>query len=234
MNRLIKAIVAASLLVLSGNAAAILMNDQIYGSSGYSLHDIDVAIQAFKDDISGKKDRKRLKKAYKLDRKVERLVYKVDSAIVSGNDRKLRKKNKKLIKKEAKLLAILAAYLPNLDELLQNGNMLMISDILPAGDIPLPPLDISQLDLSSTPGMGNPDDNTPGSTVTSSGIPSRETESVPEASMFALLGLGFACLMFAGRRGRPWPMSPEGAQLPSLLFRPARCTRNSFNTRVQT
>ena len=32
MNRLIKAIVAASLLVLSGNAAAILMNDQIYGS----------------------------------------------------------------------------------------------------------------------------------------------------------------------------------------------------------
>jgi hypothetical protein len=146
MNRLIKAIVAASLLVLSGNAAAILMNDQIYGSSGYSLHDIDVAIQAFKDDISGKKDRKRLKKAYKLDRKVERLVYKVDSAIVSGNDRKLRKKNKKLIKKEAKLLAILAAYLPNLDELLQNGNLLMISDILPAGDLPLPPLDISQLD----------------------------------------------------------------------------------------
>ncbi len=127
MNRLIKAIVAASLLVLSGNAAAILMNDQIYGSSGYSLNDIDVAIQAFKDDISGKKDRKRLKKAYKLDRKVERLVYKVDSAMASGNDRKLRKKNKKLIKKEAKLLAILGDYLPNLDELLQNGSMLMIS-----------------------------------------------------------------------------------------------------------
>lgn len=202
MNRLIKAIVAASLLVLSGNAAAILMNDQIYGSSGYSLNDIDVAIQAFKDDISGKKDRKHLKKAYKLDRKVERLVYKVDGAMVSGNDRKLRKKSKKLIKKEAKLLAILVDHLPNLDELLQNGSMLIISDILPAGNIPLPPPDISQLDLSSAPGMGNPDNNTLGSTVTTFGTPSRETESVPEPSVFALLGLGFAGLMFPWRRWR--------------------------------
>lgn len=200
MNRLIKAIVAASLLVLSGNAAAIMMNNQIYGSSGYSLNDIDVAIQAFKDDISGKRDRKRLKKAYRLDRRVERLVHKVDSAMVSNNDKKLYRKNKKLTKKEVKLLGILAGYLPNLDALAQNGNMLMISDILPAGDILLPPLDISQLDLSSAPGTGNPDNNTPGSTVAAFGTTPRETESVPEPSVFALLGLGFAGLMFPGCR----------------------------------
>ena len=52
MNRLIKAIVAASLLVLSGNAAAILMNDQIYGSSGYSLNDIDKDIPCHHAKVS--------------------------------------------------------------------------------------------------------------------------------------------------------------------------------------
>ena len=84
MNRLINAIVAATLLLLSGNAMAVMMNDQLYGSSAYSLDDIDVAIQALQDDVSSRKDKKRLKKARRLDRKIERLVYKVDSAIVSG------------------------------------------------------------------------------------------------------------------------------------------------------
>ena len=204
MNRLIKAIIAASLLVLSGNAAAILMNNQIYGSSGYSLNDIDVGIQAFQDDVSGKRDRKRLKKARKLDRKVERLVNKVDSAMVSGNDKKLRKKNKKLNRKEAKLLAILADYLPNLDELLQDGSILTTSNPLLAGDIPPPDIYLSQPDLVTAPVMRNSDENTLGSTVTVSGTSSSEIASVPEPSMFALLGLGFAGLMFPGRR---WKLS---------------------------
>ena len=211
--------VAASLLVLSGNAAAIMMHDQLYGNSGYSLHDIDVAIQAFKDNISVKKDRKRLKKAYRLDRKVGKLIDKVDSARLSGKERKLRNKTRKLTKKEAKLLAILDGYLPNLDELLQDGSLLINSDILPAGDIPplLPLLDISQLDLGNTPGTGNPEDNTPGSTLTTFETLSEETESVPEPSMFALLGLGFAGLMFAGRRGRHSPLVHSIARIPESV-----------------
>jgi len=204
MNRPIKAIVAASLLVLSGNAAAIMMNDQIYGSSGYSLADIDAGIQAFQDDASGKRDRKRLKKARKLDRKVERLVYKVDSAMVSGNDKKLRKKNKKLNRKEAKLLALLADYLPNLDQLMQNGSMLTISNTLLAVDIPplQPDILLTQPDLVTASVMRNPGDDTPRSTVTALGTSPSEINSVPEPSMFALLGLGFAGLMFPGRRWR--------------------------------
>jgi len=221
MKKLIKAMVAASLLVLSGNATAIMMHDQLYGNSGYSLDDIDVAIQAFKDNISGKKDRKRLKKAYRLDRKIGKLIDKVDSARLSGKERKLRNKTRKLTKKEAKLLAILDGYLPNLDELLQDGSLLINSDILPAGDIPplLPLLDISQLDLGNTPGTGNPEGNTPGSTLTLTTLeaPPGETESVPEPSMFALLGLGFAGLMYAGRRGRHSPLVHSIARIPESV-----------------
>ena len=213
MNRPIKAIVAASLLVLSGNAAAIMMNDQLYGSSGYTLNDIDAGIQAFQDDASGKRDRKRLKKARRLDRKVERLVYKVDSAMISGKDRKLRKKNKKLNKKEAKLLAILADYLPNLDELLQHDSMLTISNTLLAVDIPPPQPDILliQPDLVTAAVMENFGDNTPGSTETAFGTSSSEIDSVPEPSMFALLGLGFAGLMFSGRRWKLLSTPHDGA-----------------------
>jgi hypothetical protein len=123
--------------------------------------------------------------------------------MVSGNDRKLRKKNKKLNRKEAKLLAILADYLPNLDELQQDGSMLTTSNILLADDIPPPDIYLSQLDLETAPVMGNYDDNTLPGTVTASGTPSSEIAAVPEPSMFALLGLGFAGLMFPGRRWRP-------------------------------
>jgi hypothetical protein len=35
MKRLFKVIVATSMLALSGNAPAIMINDQLYGSSGY-------------------------------------------------------------------------------------------------------------------------------------------------------------------------------------------------------
>ena len=52
MNRSINAIVAATLLLLSGNAMAIMMNDQLYGNSAYSLNDIEVALQALQDDVS--------------------------------------------------------------------------------------------------------------------------------------------------------------------------------------
>jgi len=205
MNRPIKAIVAASLLVLSGNAAAIKVNDQIYGSSGYSLDDIDAGIQAFQDNASGKRDRKHLKKARKLDRKIERLVYKMDNIMASGNDRKLARKNRKLNRKEMKLLAILADYLPSLDELLQHGSMPTTGNTLPAGDIPPPDIFLTQLDLVTAHVTSNPDDSTLPDTVTASGTPSGETAAVPEPSMFALLGLGLAGLMFTGRRMQPTP-----------------------------
>ena len=65
MNNLISAIFAAPLLLLSGNAAAVMMNDQLYGNSGYSLSHFDTAIQAFEEEVSGKKSKKRLKKALK-------------------------------------------------------------------------------------------------------------------------------------------------------------------------
>ena len=202
MNRPTKAIVAASLLVLSGNAAAIIMNDQIYGSSGYSLNDIDAGIQAFQDDVSGKRDRKRLKKARKLDRKVERLVYKLESIMASGNNKKLLKKNKKLNRKEAKLLAILADYLPNLDELLQNDSIPTTSPPRLAADIPPPDIFLTQLDLVTAPVISNPDDNALHSTVTASGTSSSEVAAVPEPSMLALLCLGFAGLMRTRRKLR--------------------------------
>ena len=202
MNKPINAIVAAILLLLSGNAMAIMMNNQIYGNSGYSLDDIDVAIWALQDDVSSKRDKKRLKKARRLDRKVERLIYKVDSAMASGNEKKLRRKNKKLNRKEAKLLAILADYLPNLDELLQNGDMFTTNNILLAGETTPPDIFLTQLDLVTAPVPRNPGDNTLRSTVTALGTSSIETASVPEPSMFALLSLGFASLMFPGCRWR--------------------------------
>jgi len=202
MNRSIKVIVTASLLALSGNAAAIIMNNQIYGSSSYSLNDIDAGIQAFQDDVSDKRDRKRLKKARKLDRKVERLIYKMDSIMASGDDGKLLKKNRKTSRKEAKLLAILADYLPNLDELLQNGNMLTTSPTLLTGDTPPPDTFLTQLELVTVPETSTPGDNTLSGTVTASGTSSSENAAVPEPSMFALLGLGISGLMFAGRRRR--------------------------------
>jgi len=202
MYRPINAIAAAILLLLSGNATAIMMNTQIYGNSGYSLNDIDVAIQALQDDVSSKKDKRRLKKARRLDRKVERLIYKVDSAMASGKEKKLRRKNKKLNRKEVKLLAILAEYLPNLDELLQNGNLFTTNNILLAGDIPSSQPDsvLTQLDLVTAPVTGNSGDNTPRGTVTGLETSSIETDSIPEPSMFALLSLGFAGLMLHGRR----------------------------------
>ena len=56
MHKPIYTIVTAILLLLSGNANAVMMDSQIYGHSGYSLNDFDMAIQALQDDISGKKD----------------------------------------------------------------------------------------------------------------------------------------------------------------------------------
>jgi len=202
MNRSINAIVAATLLLLSGNAMAIMIDDQLYGNSGYSLNDIDVAIQALQDDVSSKKDKKRLKKARKLDRKIERLVGKMDSAMVSGKEKKLRKKSKKLNRKEGKLLALLADYLPNLGELLQNGDVFTTNNLLLADEaLPLQPdIVLAQVDLVTEPVTGNSGDNTPGNTVTGPGASSIEADAIPEPSMFVLLGLGFAGLMLHGRR----------------------------------
>lgn len=203
MNNLISAIIAATLLMLSGNAAAVMMNEQLYGNSGYSLSDFDMAIQDFEDEVSGKKSKKRLKKALKLDRKIERLIYKIDDAIASNKERKLKRKNRKLAKKEAKLLDILAGYLPTLDELEQNGGILSTNIPPPQPDIILPPTGIilTQVVPGETPAPGNTGGNTPPEgTVTTSETPSGQTESVPEPSTFALLGLGLACMALPRRK----------------------------------
>lgn len=200
MNRPINAIVAAGLLLLSGNAMAIMINDQLYGNSAYSLNDIDVAIQALQDDVSSKKDKKRLKKARKLERKIGRLVYKVDSAMVSGNEKKLRKKGRKLNRKEMKLLVLLADYLPNLDELLQNGGVFTTNNLLLAAEIPPPEIFLTQLDLVTVSETGSSGENTPPGTATGPGTSSVAIDSIPEPSLFALLSLGFAGLIVHGRR----------------------------------
>ncbi|MDH3889361.1 MAG: PEP-CTERM sorting domain-containing protein [Gammaproteobacteria bacterium] len=205
MHRSINVIITAILLLLSGNAMAVMMDNQIYGHSGYSLDDLDMAIQALQDEVSGKKDRKRLKKARRLDRKVERLVYKLDSAILSGKERKIRKKNRKLNRKENKLLAILADYLPDLDTLLQNDDIFTTNNILLEGEIltPLPGILLTQLELLTVPvgnTVGNTGGSTQGSTITTLGTPSIEEASVPEPPMLALLCLGFAGLFFSGLR----------------------------------
>jgi hypothetical protein len=115
--------------------------------------------------------------------------------------RKLRKKNKKLNRKETKLLAILADYLQDLDALLQNDDTFTTNNILLAGEIlPTPPgIFPTQPELVTEP-VGNTGENTQGSTVTTLGTPSIENASVPESSMFGLLSLGFAGLMFSGFR----------------------------------
>ena len=201
MHRSINVIITAILLLLSGNAMAVMMDNQIYGHSGYSLDDLDMAIQALQDEVSGKKDRKRLKKARRLDRKVERLVYKLDSAILSGKEGKISKKNRKLNRKESKLLAILADYLPDLETLLQNDDIFTTSNILLEAEIltPLPGILLTQLELLTVP-VGNIGGSTQGSTVTTLGTPSIEEASVPEPPMLALLCLGFAGLFFSGLR----------------------------------
>ena len=104
MCRIINAIVAATLLLLSGNAMAVMMGGQLYGSSGYSLNNFDVAIQTLADEVSSRKEKRRMKKARRFDAKLEKLIYKVDSVMESGNERKLNRKSKKLNRKEAKLL----------------------------------------------------------------------------------------------------------------------------------
>ena len=203
MHKPIYTIVTAILLLLSGNANAVMMDSHIYGHSGYSLNDFDMAIQALQNEISGKKGKKRLKKARRLDRKVERLVYKLDDAMISGNEKKQHRKNKKLNRKETRLLAILADYLPDLNALLQNDETFTTGNILLAGEILLPPPGtfLTQLELV-TEAVGNTGENTQGSTVTTLGTPSIESASVPEPSMLALLSLGFTGLVFSGYRRR--------------------------------
>jgi len=199
MHTPIKIIVVASLLLLSGNAAAIIMNDNLYGSSAYSLDDIHVGIQAFQDDVSSRKEKRRLKKALRLDRKIEKLIDKIDEAMLSDKIRKMQRKNRKLGRKEVKLLAILAGYLPDLDDLdefLQNG------DMPTAGDFPPPEPDIllPTLEIVIPPEASDPDSNTSHGTTRTFGDSPNETASIPEPSILALLGLGFAGLMFTGRK----------------------------------
>ena len=100
------------------------------------------------------------------------------------------------------MLVLLAGYLPNLDELLQNGNVFTTNNLLLAADTPPPQPEIflTQLDPVAEPGTGSSGENTPPGTVTGQGTSSVATDSIPEPSLLALLGLGFAGLMLRGRR----------------------------------
>jgi hypothetical protein len=195
MYRQINTIIAAILLLLSGNAMAVMMDSQLYGSSGYSLNDFDVAIQALQDEVFSRKDKRRLKKARRFDTRIEKLIYKVDSAMAAGKENKLRRKNKQLNRKEAKLLAILSDYLPDLNELLQNDDV-FTTDIPPQQSILLAQPGLLPAPLSGSSG------GTQRETVTTLVTPSAETASVPEPSILALLGLGFAGLMLPQYRRR--------------------------------
>jgi len=196
MCRIINTIVAATLLLLSGNAMAVMMDGQLYGSSGYSLNDFDVAIQTLADEVSSRKEKRHMKKARRFDARVEKLIYKVDSAMESGKEKKLLRKNKKLNRKEAKLLAILGDYLPDLNELLQNDDVFM-TDTTPQQSVFLAQPGLLPAALSGSSGGGTQRD-----TITPLDTPSAETASVPEPSILALLGLGFAGLIFSGNRWR--------------------------------
>jgi hypothetical protein len=132
----------------------------------------------------------------------------MDKAMVSGNEKKLRKKTRKLNRKETKLLAILADYLPDLDELLQDGNLPTTNGFLPEGEIwpPQPGIFLTHLDIETAPAVessyDNEGENATHGTVTTLETPANGISSVPEPTMFALLSLGFAGLMFSGRSMR--------------------------------
>ena len=104
----------------------------------------------------------------------------------------------------ASLLAILADYLPALDELLQDGNIPTTNDILSGGEIwpPQPGIFLTQLDLETEPVVGSSGCNEPGTTITTFEATASGISSVTESTMFALLSLGLAGLMFPVRSRR--------------------------------
>ena len=80
MNKWIRAFCAAGLLALSGNAAAIMIDDRVYGISGYSLTDIDHAIQAYEDQTFAGTNGNHRKPQHNFDQKIK-LLYKLDEYI---------------------------------------------------------------------------------------------------------------------------------------------------------
>lgn len=209
MNKAITTVISACLLAMSGNAAAITINDHVYGISGYTLDDIDQAIEAFREDVSTKRERKRLKKARKLDRKVEKLGNKLELAATTGDGGKLNKKRKKLGKKERKLLAILAGYLPETgDTLLDTGGSITGSNLILDGITPPDPDTFlpEPGDILATVTGGSAGNNPPGTDATDG--PAPEVASVPEPSMLALLCLGLPVLLLQGHRRKRQPVLP--------------------------
>jgi hypothetical protein len=192
MNRTLRAILGAGLLALSGNAAAILINDHQYGTSDYRLEEIDLAIQELADQVTSKADRKRVKKARKLDRKVTRLAGKLYRAETVGKTGKLAKKNRKLTRKENRLLNMLAGFLPVDDNII-------LADISGIGpfDIPvidIPPPELSELlplprEIITPPDSGPFGTNTLAGQGPVSGNPA-VAAAVPEPPLAALLLLG--------------------------------------------
>src|SRR5210317_793536 len=157
MNRLINTIFGVGLLALSGNAAAIMIDEQVYGVSNYTLPEIDQAIEAFREDVSSKREKKLLKKALKLDRKVAKLGNKLDLAAATGEGKRLDKKSKKLTKKERKLLAILADYLPEYGGPVTGSNLLLDDIVLSEQDTILPiPEDVFDPVTGSSAGNNTP------------------------------------------------------------------------------
>ena len=199
MNKLIKTIFGVGLLALTGNAAAIMIDEQVYGMSSYTLPEIDQAIEVFREEVSTKREKKLLKKSQKFDNKVEKLGNKLAQAAANGNSKKL----KKLIKKEKKLLAILADYLPVASMTLPDsgspiaGSSLLLNDLeLPEPDTLLPILE-DALAFVAGSSTGN---NLPGpGTATGSGV---EATAVPEPAMPALLCLGFLTMLIPRLRRR--------------------------------
>ena len=189
MNRLINTIFGVGLLALSGNAAAIMIDEQVYGVSNYTLPEIDQAIEAFREDVSSKREKKLLKKALKLDRKVAKLGNKLDLAAATGEGKRLDKKSKKLTKKERKLLAILADYLPEYGGPVTGSNLLLDDIVLSEQDTILPiPEDVFD------PVTGRSGGNNPPGAGTGTGY-SAEAAAVPEPAIPALLCLGLVAML---------------------------------------
>ena len=199
MNRTLRAIFGAGLLALSGNAAAILLNNHHYGISDYRLEDIDLAIEALASQATSKADHKNLKNVYRLDQQLGLLADMLYQAETGGMADKLSEDTRKLLRRETRLLNILAGFLP------------VDAGSTGVGDIPvidIPPPELSELlplprEIIITPPIGGQGGtNVLAGQVPVSGNPG-VAAAVPEPPLPALLGM--ALLLMLGLRRKSMP-----------------------------